>query len=115
MQVPSTKARERQSVRVYLKSSLPMLLALVQLYRILAVQLLLLLLLLLLAVGVVLSGHNQLPRVVMVVEVVDVAGHGAGGRRRRIQVLRVAPYAAPAGDAALAFEHRVAGNNNDCI
>ena len=114
MQVPSTKARERQSVRVYLKSSLPMLLALVQLYRILAVQLLLLLLLLL-AVGVVLSGHNQLPRVVMVVEVVDVAGHGAGGRRRRIQVLRVAPYAAPAGDAALAFEHRVAGNNNDCI
>ena len=113
MQVPSTKARERQSVRVYLKSSLPMLLALVQLYRILAVQLLLLLLLL--AVGVVLSGHNQLPRVVMVVEVVDVAGHGAGGRRRRIQVLRVAPYAAPAGDAALAFEHRVAGNNNDCI
>ena len=114
MQVPSTKARERQSVRVYLKSSLPMLRALVQLYRILAVQLLLLLLLLL-AVGVVLSGHNQLPRVVMVVEVVDVAGHGAGGRRRRIQVLRVAPYAAPAGDAALAFEHRVAGNNNDCI
>ena len=114
MQVPSTKARERQSVRVYLKSSLPMLLALVQMYRILAVQLLLLLLLLL-AVGVVLSGHNQLPRVVMVVEVVDVAGHGAGGRRRRIQVLRVAPYAAPAGDAALAFEHRVAGNNNDCI
>ena len=112
MQVPSTKARERQSVRVYLKSSLPMLLALVQLYRILAVQLLLLLLLLL-AVGVVLSGHNQLPRVVMVVEVVDVAGHGAGGRRRRIQVLRVAPYAAPAGDAALAFEHRVAGNNNE--
>ena len=70
----------------------------------LAVQLLLLLL----AVG-------EQPRVVMVVEVVNVAGHGAGSRRRRggggggrIQVvLRVAAYAAP---PAITCCHCVAAN-----
>ena len=66
--------------------------------------------LLLAVVGVVLLGHEQLllPRVVMVVEVVDVAGQGggtAGGRGRRVHVLRVATDAAPLG----CFEHCVAG------
>ena len=52
--------------------------------------------------GVLLGLEQVLPRVMMVVEVVDVARHGAHRRRRGG---RVATLAA----AAAAFEHRVAG------
>ena len=55
--------------------------------------------------GVLLGLEQVLPRVVMVVEVVDVARHGARRRRRRWGGGRVATLAA----AAAAFEHRVAG------
>ena len=52
-------------------------------------------------VGVLLGLEQVLPRVVVVVEVVDVARHGT--RRRRRGGGRVATL------AAAAFEHRVAG------
>ena len=50
--------------------------------------------------GVLLGLEQVLPRVVMVVEVVDVARHGAHRRRRGRRVATL---------AAAAFEHRVAG------